>query len=292
MEINESTAKWKVRLFALASVLIVAVLSTASVGAFDEFGSATIVGVGGAYAGARDDAATIWLNPALAVFSPSFVAGSLATRNLYQLAALQERTGSVAVRIGGKAAVGGGFSQVGQSGLYTESHAVMVASAKLLSRWALGLGVHYDRVEFGDGTMAFAGSTLDLGVASRPIHEIIACAAVRGIRIDRLYDANDPPAAVEISAAWQGPEITLAGIWSKVSGERSRFGLGQSLQLARGLPLGVGLTFLSGLRFDPIRYTLGARILARGGSFDYAYQSHPDLGGTHVLGVTFQFGAR
>ncbi|MBI5867685.1 MAG: hypothetical protein HZB43_05250 [candidate division Zixibacteria bacterium] len=292
MDIIKSTAKWEVRLFALASVLIVAVWRAGNCGATDEAGSAAIVGIGGAYAGSADDAATIWLNPALTAFSTSFVTGSLATRNLYQLEALRERTGSVTVRIAKRAVVGAGFAQFGQPGLYTESHGVMIVSAEPWRKWTVGAGVRYDRVEFGDNTKAYSGSSIDLGVASRPLRQMVACAVISGITIDRLYESYTVPAVVEMSAAWEGPELTLAGVWSKSSGESSRFGIGQSLQVARDLPLGVSLTFLSGLRLDPIRYSLGARILARGGSLDYAYQSHPDLGGTHVLGVTFRFGGR
>jgi hypothetical protein len=185
--------------------------------------------------------------------------------------------------------LGGGFSQFGQSGFYRESDAILAAATEIRKNWVIGTGLHYHRVEFGDNVKAYAGASLDLGLAAQPIPRIVASAVVRRITVERVYETDDPPPIVELSAAWDGPSITLAGIWSKEHGAPSRFGIGQSLLISRSLPWGAGLVFLSGLRFDPIRYSLGARITGGGGSFDYVYQNHPDLGGTHAIGVSFQF---
>jgi hypothetical protein len=278
----------RARQLVLLCVLIIAVLPVWAFAADDDFGSAAIVGMGGAYAALPSEAATIWFNPALSSLSLTFARGCLATRDLYQLQALEERTGSLVFHIGRGLSLGGGFSQFGQSGFYTESRAVLTAAKNVGRNWAVGAGLHYDRVEFGDNVNAYAGTSLDLGAASRPAPHIVASAVVRRIELERLYETNNPPAMVELSAAWDGPSITLAGIWSKSSGGKSRFGIGQSLLVARDLPLGAGLVFVSGLRFDPIRYSLGARITGGGGSIDYVYQNHPDLGGTHAFGISFQ----
>lgn len=278
--------------FVLLSLLSAIAEVTPASARDDDLGSAAIVGLGGAYAGVPGDPATIWLNPAFGVLAPATVRAALATRNLYQLSALQERIGSLALRLRNGAVVGGGLSQFGQAGLYVESKALLTAALGLRRNLALGVGLHYNHVEFGDNVQAYAGSSLALAVASRPSRGIVAGVVVRRIYLDHIYEMGDSPAEFETSVAWEGPDITLAGVWSKSPGETSRIGIGQSLRVAGDLPLGAGLLFLSGLRFSPVRYSLGARILARGGSLDYVYESHPELGGTHVLGVSFRFGTK
>ena len=279
----------QVRRLVTLYVLTLVVLPVWASASDEDFGSAAIVGMGGAYVAMPGEAATIWFNPALSSLSHSFARVGLATRNLYQLQPLEEKTGSLVLYAGKGASLGAGFSQFGQSGSYKETHAVLTAAVEARKNWALGAGLHYHRVEFGDNVKAYAGASLDLGIASRPIPRIVASAVVRRISIERLYETDDPPAIVELSAAWDGPSITLAGIWSKNSGERSRLGIGQSLLVTRNVAWGAGLVFLSGLHFDPVRYSLGARVIGGRGSFDYVYQNHPDLGGTHVIGISFQF---
>ena len=278
-----------VRLLSLSLGLLAVVITPTPARATEEdFGSAAIVGIGGAYAATPDDAATIWFNPALASLSRSFARTSLATRKLYQLEALESKTGSLVMHLGRGLTMGTGFTQFGQSGLYQETEAVLTAAIEPRRNWTVGTGLHYHRVEFGDNVKAYAGASLDVGIASRPVHGIVASIAFRRVRIERLYEADDPPTILELSSAWEGPGITLAGIWSKSSGTQSQFGIGQCLLVARNVAWGAGLVFLSGLRFDPVRYSLGGRVIGNKGSLDYVYQSHPDLGGTHVIGISFR----
>ena len=101
-----------------------------------------------------------------------------------------------------------------------------------------------------------------------------------------MYDDADldPGVTTEVSVAWSAPpDITIGAVWSHEKGDDHRFGLGQRLQIVEGLE------FVSGLRFDPVRYALGGRIFHGSGSIDYIYQSHADLGGTHTIGVAWHW---
>ena len=60
--------------------------------------------------------------------------------------------------------------------------------------------------------------------------------------------------------------------------EEHRFALGQVLSLSKTVDV------LAGLRFDPIRYSLGGRAAYGGMSLSYAYLGHPELGATHAFG--------
>lgn len=247
-----------------------------------EFGSALIVGVGGAYAGTADEAAVIWFNPALMAMAGERGGFELSYRRQYDLDELGEINASVRHRLRHGLTLGAGFARFGQSGLYLETRGVAGIAETLHEKYALGVGLRYQRTEFGDNEMAFAGTSLDAGVAASPLPDIQAGIAVRGITLDELYVNEDqnPGVTTEASVAWSAPpDIVIAGIWSKEEGEVSRFGLGQRLRIASGVE------FVSGLRFDPIRYTLGGHLTHRGGTIDYTYQGHPDLGGTHTIGI-------
>jgi len=247
-----------------------------------EFGSALIVGVGGAYAGAVDEPATIWFNPAVMALAGEPGGFGLSYRRQYDLDELGEVSASVRRQLRHGLTLGAGFARFGQSGLYLETRGVLAVAEQWREKYALGIGMHYSRTEFGDNEMAFAGAALDLGVTGHPVPDILAGFSIRGITLDKLYDSDsqNPGVTTEATVAWSSPpEIVIAGVWSKEEGQDSRFGLGQRLQIASGAE------FVSGLRFDPVRYTLGARLIHRSGTFDYVYQSHPDLGGTHTIGI-------
>ncbi len=258
----------------------------------DDFGSALQVGVGGAYTAALTDPATCWANPAAPSLAPYDVALNISRRRLFNLEALEENTGSAHVRVGRQVTIAGGFSHFGQSGLFQETRGIVGLSHVTRKNLALGVSIGYQRIEFGSGAKAYSGATINWGAVLSPVASVAVGAAVREIRVDRLYDTNNQPAHLEVSAAWSAPpDITLAGIWSTESDGRSRFGLGQRLLLARDFLHATRIEFLSGLRFDPVRYALGGHIAVGGGWIDYVYQSHPDLGGTHAFAFTYAFPA-
>lgn len=245
-----------------------------------------MVGLGGAYTGAVSEPANVWFNPAVTALAEERGGFGLSYRRQYDLDELGEIDASMRHRWRHGLTVGAGFARFGESGLYLETRGTVAAAKALRDVYAIGIGVRYARTEFGDNEMAFAGASLDLGIAGRPVSDILAAFAVRGITLDGLYDNDDQNAGVisDASVAWSAPpDIVIAGVWSKEEGADSRFGLGQRLQIASGAE------FVSGLRFDPVRYTLGARLTHRGGTFDYIYQSHPDLGGTHTIGIGWQW---
>lgn len=249
-----------------------------------DFGSTVIVGLGGAYTGALEDASVIWLNPG-ATGEPGHGSVSLSYRRLWELADLGEVAASVRQSIGSRVAIGAGFNRFGSTGLYQEYDALAVASFRASSRWSAGAGLHYLRTEFGNNEVAAAGAFLDAGVMAQVPSGLRAGAVVRRIPIDGLYNdmnADDPGVSYELSAAWSAPsELTIAGIWTHEEDGDNRFGIGQRMAL------GAGAEFLAGLRFDPVRYTLGGQVHHRGGGLQYVYQSHSDLGGTHTIGVSW-----
>jgi hypothetical protein len=251
-------------------------------GADDDVASAGLIALGGAYS-AIADGALVWVNPALPALSGQRGIADFSYRRLYELDELEEITAGVWQRVRQWGGLGLGFSRFGESGLYLETRAVVAASWAPRKNWAVGGGWEVRRIEFGEGEQRYGGSDLTLAAAARPISSVLAAAAWRRIQLNPLYDGDNQESVVEVSASWSAPpDITLAGIWTAQAGE-DQFGLGQRLHL------GSGIEFLSGLTFDPIRYSLGGRIAYAGGVIDYAYQSHADLGGTHVIGFGWRW---
>ena len=249
----------------------------------DDFASASLVAVGGTYTVVPDAAALIWVNPAVASLCEHRGGAEFSYRRLYDLDALEEITAAARVRFHRRWEIGGGFSRFGDVDLYQETRATATVARTLLTHWAVGGSWQVERVEFGDNEERFAGSHLGLYAAGKPAPHVLAGAAVRHISLDRIYDDDDRTPLVELSASWAAPpEIMIGGIWTIQRGE-NRFGLGQRLTLTRGIE------FLSGVTFDPVRYMLGARLSYVGGVIEYAYQSHPDLGGTHVFGFGWRW---
>lgn len=269
------------------TVLLLLLASTACSFAGDEdFGSALLVGVGGAYAAAPGDAAVIWLNPAMVALARGRGELSISYRRLFELETLEELHASVRHRVGRVGTVGVGFARFGESGLYQESRGIFTLARRLKRGLAAGVGIQYERVEFGDNSHAASGASLDIGAALHPWGNTLVGLAVRNVSLDGTYprSEDDRPVLVESSVAWSlPPDITIAGILSKEDGRDARFGVGQRLRVARHTE------FLSGLRFDPIRYTLGGRLGHQRGALDYVYQSHPDLGGTHTIGASWRW---
>ncbi len=226
------------------------------------------------------------MNPALAAFAPTRGGASLSYRKHFELDALREMDASIRHHLFDDYTMSVAFARYGERDLYLESRLTGGFGRRLGNRYAAGLGIEYDRTEFGSGDAVYSGISLTLGAAAQPVDNVVAAASLRQIAIDDFYDgvADNPGVLGEISVAWSAPpDITVGAVWSRAEDSDNRFGIGQRLRLVEELE------FISGLRFDPVRYTLGGRFTHRMGSIDYVYLSHNDLGGTHTIGVAWQW---
>ncbi|MBD3298110.1 MAG: hypothetical protein GF341_05595 [candidate division Zixibacteria bacterium] len=270
---------------AISTILVAVVLLTINVHAAEnDFGSAMIVGVGGAIAMTPDEPGVVWMNPALAMFANSRGGASLSYRKHFELDDLREMDASVRHRLFDDYTVSAAFARYGEQDLYLESRLTGAVARQFSDRYAAGIGIEYDRTEFGAGNAVYSGVSLTLSAAAEPLDHVIAAASLRRIAIDDFYDgvADNPGLLGELSVAWSAPpDITVGAVWSRAEDDDDRFGIGQRLRFVEGLE------FISGLRFDPVRYTLGGRFTHRMGSIDYVYLSHNDLGGTHTIGVAW-----
>ncbi|GAB4319822.1 MAG: hypothetical protein Kow0074_09660 [Candidatus Zixiibacteriota bacterium] len=274
------------RTLGIATGCMLLLSSVVVLAAEDDFGSAMIVGVGGAFAMTPDEPGVVWMNPALAGLAESRGGAELSYRKHFDLDELREMDASIRHRLFGPYTLAAAFARYGEQDLYLESRVTMALGRRLGERYAAGIGLEYNRTEYGTGNADYTGISLTLSAAAVPLDHVVAAVSVRRIAIDDFYDgvADNPGLLSEVSLAWSAPpDISIGAVWSRTEGDQDRFGIGQRLRLVEGLE------FLSGLRFDPVRYTLGGRFTHRMGSIDYVYLSHGDLGGTHTIGVSWQW---
>jgi len=267
----------KVKLLLLA-VTVLARVSSAE-GQEYSFGSALTQGIGGVVTLVPSSAAVASTSPALMSFAESKTSAELSYRQLCDLDALQDVAAHARKRFG---RLGTGFSltRFGQSGLYQEYGLTIAASYLLRPMLGVGAALQYTSAEFGDGQSRYSGGELAISAACRPNASVLISGTIRGVTLDQLYDGIETDAIYEGSIAWKSPsEVSLGAIWTRQRQGDHRFALGQILNLTQNLH------FLSGLRFDPVRYTLGGRAIYQGMTFAYAYEGHPELGPTHSFGI-------
>ena len=243
-----------------------------------EFGSALSQAVAGVVTLLPSSPAVIPSHPALMGLGAGNTSVELSYRQLYGLGDLEDFAAHARHRVHAISA-GLSFTRFGQSGLYQEYTITSAIAHSLRNDFAVGAAMQYASTEFGDGQSRYAGGYLGLSAAYRAVPSLLLSGAVRGITLDRIYERDLTDPEFEAGLAWTSPsEIALGGTWTRERDGDHRFALGQVLSLSKTVDV------LAGLRFDPIRYSLGGRAAYGGMSLSYAYLGHPELGATHAFG--------
>jgi hypothetical protein len=266
------------RLTLFVLVLMCSVTLRASAQEYD-FGSTLSQGVAGVVTLLPSSPSVIAFHPSLTAFSDQPTAAELSYRQLYGLTELEDLAIQGRHRFQ-KVSVGIAINRFGKPGLYQE-YAVTAGSSFLLKpQLSVGAALEYRSAEFGDGQARYAGANLALSASYRPMPSTIASIAIRRLSLDPVYEDYDSDPVYEASVAWRSlSEVALGAIWTREYDGEHRFALGQVLKLGRSIE------FLSGLRFDPVRYSLGGRVFYQGMSLVYSYNGHPDLGSTHSFAL-------
>lgn len=246
-----------------------------------EFGSAMLQSVGEVSALIPASPGLMSIHPALSGLADTRTALELSYRQPFGLSELEDLTLAAAHQLG-RWRAGGTITRSGEAGLYQEYRLTGAIAMAPLRRLAVGASLMYTSAEFGDNLSRYAGAFGTLSVAARPWPSLHLAAALHSITLDRVYENDPSDPVVELSAAWTaGEEVALGALWRRTREGDHRFGLGQVLSLSDNVE------FLAGLRFDPVRYALGGRFRYRGGALVYTYEGHPELGGTHAIGLAW-----
>jgi hypothetical protein len=225
-------------------------------------------------AAVADGQHSFFLNPALAVCESRFLAGACYSRP-YGLSGLAwGRAGGVWSP--GRLATGACLSLL-SLGQYGEQDAGLVVSGAPTPGVAVGLGIHVLHLRAGQDYDDIVPS-FDAGTCWRLGRMRIGAAGLR-LNSPRWRDGTELPSRVVLAGSWfPVDDLLLALDLSREGGnEDAAFGIEFRLVPQLGLRLGVGAA--------PLRFGagLGAEVGPLG--LEYAYQFHPQLKETHVLGL-------
>ncbi len=243
-----------------------------------DFGSALSQGVAGVVTLIPSSPSVLATHPSLTAFADRQRAAEFSYRQLYGLGELEDLAIQAHHRTH-RFTPGFAINRFGESGLYQEYSITAGSSFLLRPRLAFGGAIEYRSAEFGDGQSRYAGANLALSASYKPTTSVLFSTSARQLSLDRIYEDYDSDPVYEASVAWKAQsEVALGALWTRERAGDHRFALGQVLRL------GQNFEFLSGLRFEPVRYSLGGRAYYQGMSLVYTYNGHPDLGATHSFG--------
>jgi hypothetical protein len=225
-------------------------------------------------AAVADGQHSFFLNPALSVDEGRFQAGICYSRpyGLPGLAWGRACGGWSSERV----SAGFGFSTLSLD-RSAEQDAEVVVGGTPISSVAVGLGIHALVLRAGPEYEGFVPS-FDAGACWRSGRVRIGAAGLR-LNSPRWREGTELPPRAVLAGSWRpADDLLLALDLSRERGdEDAAFGAEFRLVPQLGLRFGVGVA--------PLRYAagLGAEVGPLG--FEYAYQFHPKLKETHVLGL-------
>lgn len=179
--------------------------------------------------------------------------------------------------------VGLGFYSFGESDYYLEN-GLWLAAALPVSRFTFGGSVKGLLVSYGGNYSSDKTAALDLSLLAE-VRRLRVGAVVQNIPLAPGQDNSIlPPALFALGASAQATEkVTLfAGGVTQKDGKEG-LNLGQEYRPAETLAL------RAGFRTAPARYSFGFGANYKLFSFDYAYTSHPVLGGENSFGIRIKW---
>jgi hypothetical protein len=225
-------------------------------------------------AAVADGQHSFFLNPALSVDDGRFHAGICYSRpyGLPGLAWGRACGGWSSARL----AAGLGFSTLSLD-RYAEQDAEIVVGGRPIPSVAVGLGIHALVLRAGPEYDDFAPS-FDAGVCWRSGRVRIGAVGLR-LNSPRWREGTELPPRVLLAGSWRPVDDLLLAL--DLSRERSdedaAFGAEFRLVPQLGLRIGVGVA--------PFRYAAGLGATVGPLGLEYAYQFHPTLKESHVLGL-------
>ena len=176
----------------------------------------------------------------------------------------------------GRLSAGLGFSTLSLEG-YAEQDAEVVVGGSPVPSVAVGLGIHALILRAGpqydDVTPSF-----DAGVCWQSGHVRIGAAGLR-LNSPRWREGTELPPRVVLAGSWRPVDDLLLALdlSRQSSDEDAAFGAEFRLVPQLGLRFGVGV--------NPLRYAAGLGATVGPLGLEYAYELHPQLKETHVLGL-------
>ena len=267
--------------------LILSFYSIPALAAFDNCGgSAKALSLGHACGALGDEASVISTNPAgLGFFNRTGFQVSLS--RLFDLDELSEKEFYLVYPFK-SFSFGGGTYIFGKANYYQETVLVFAFGCQLKDYLSVGSNFKYMRVSFSPTYKALSALGMDFGAVVKFDYKVQLGAVVKNFNRPKLLDTSDDIPIIFSSgiAVFPFEEVALTFDFSYDKRDKGQLHFGQEVKLIKNLPLRFGI------QTSPARYAFGVGFDFEKMDVDYAYLSHPVLGGTHKISLSFSWGSK
>ncbi|HVP35635.1 MAG TPA: hypothetical protein VMT04_01435 [Terriglobales bacterium] len=261
------------------------VLFEFSSGAFEEKpSSARGLSLAGATSSLSSEASQLLSNPAsTGLFSKREI--QLGWSKLYGLDELSQGDLYLTFPLNKRLTLGAGYNIFGKNDYYKENLLIIGLGIKMTENLSLGTNLKYYQLSFPSPYGDFNALGLDLGSLYKLDEKVQIGFALRNINQPELIKNSDriPFSYSAGISLYPYKQVFLAAELDQTRSEKEELRFGQEIKIFRNLALRFGM------KTSPACYSLGTGLELENLRFDYGYLSHPVLGGSHKVTLSFGF---
>jgi hypothetical protein len=254
-----------------------------SSGAFEEKpGSARGLSLAGATASLSSESSHLLSNPAsIGLFSKKEI--QLSWSKLFGLDELSQGDLYLTLPLNKRLTLGVGYNIFGKNDYYKENLIIIGFGIKVSEHLSLGTNLKYFQLSFPSPYGDFKTLGLDLGSLYEIEEKIQIGLAFRNVNQPELIKNSDriPFSYSAGISLYPYKQVLLAAELYKTKSEKEELRFGQEIKVFRNLALRFGM------KTSPACYSLGTGLELENLRFDYGYLSHPALGGSHKVTLSF-----
>lgn len=251
--------------------------------------SARYLGLGGGCAALSDEPCIVASNPGgLGFYSKKGV--ELSWSQLFNLKELSAGDFYIAYPLEkilsiNSLTVGLGFNIFGQSTYYQESIISFAFGYKIKNYLSFGSSVKYMRANFSSPYSDFSAIGFDSGLLIKIHDKVQIGGVIKNLNKPEVIEGHDDvPRGCDLGMAiFPFKDVILTIDFVKDSQFDHQLKFGQEIMILKKLALRLGI------QTEPVRYGVGTGFEWEKMKIDYAYLSHPTLGGSHKVSYSFEW---
>jgi hypothetical protein len=253
--------------------------------AFEEKpGSARSLSLGGATTSLSSEASHLFSNPAsLGIFSKKEI--QLSWSELYGLEELSSGDFYLSFPLNKRLTLGTGYNIFGKNEYYQENLLTLGVGIKVCESISLGTNLKYFQLSFPPPYGDFRALGIDLGSLFRIKDKAQLGLSLKNINQPELIESSEKiPFSYSFGISlYPYKQVLLSADLYKTRAEEEELRFGQEIKLFSNLVLRFGM------KSAPACYSLGTGVELEKLRLDYGYLSHPVLGGSHKVTLSFDF---
>jgi len=256
-----------------------------SFGAFEEKpSSAKSLSLGGANSSLSSESSHLFSNPAsLGFLSKREI--QLSWSQLYDLKELSSGDFYFSFPLNKRLTLGTGYNIFGKNDYYKENLIIFGLGVKVSNYLSLGTSLKYFQLSFPSPYGDFSTLGFDFGSLFQIKEKVQLGLALKNINQPELIkDSEKIPFSYSVGISFYPyKQVLLSADLYKTKAEEEELRFGQEIKLFPSLALRFGM------KTSPACYSLGSGFELDKLRLDYGYLSHPTLGGSHKVTLSFNF---